>query len=164
MKITKEQKDVFLNLYNLYLYDLSPFTGDEIKNDGKYDPTNTYLYVERDELHPYFIQYNDMIVGFVLLCSAPYVPEGIDFSIQELFVLKKYRGMNVAAQAVSLVLQQFSGRIAVAQLKNNEAALRFWRKYYKEQNISFVEEEETIEIEGLAGMHTLITQSFDIRN
>jgi len=159
--ITNEQREAFLNLYNLYLYDLSSFTGEDIMADGKFDPTNTYLYVEREELHPFFIRQQDRIVGFVLVCSPPFVPAGIDYTIQELFLLKKYRGSNAAFEAVSLVLQHFRGKIQVAQLKNNERAVRFWKKFYQDQRILFVEEEEMIELDGLPGLHAMISQTFD---
>ncbi|MNO54212.1 hypothetical protein D3C76_446780 [compost metagenome] len=95
-QISKDQKELFLNLYNLYLYDLSEYNGDELTDDGIFDPTNTYLYLERNELYPFFIKKDGSIIGFVLVCSSPFVDENIDFSIQELFLLKKHRGNNIA--------------------------------------------------------------------
>ncbi|WKL00584.1 hypothetical protein Q0F98_26655 [Paenibacillus amylolyticus] len=62
--ILAEQKELFLNLYNLYLYDLSEFSGEDLRKEGTYDPTNTYLYLERDELHPFLIQYEGKVIGF----------------------------------------------------------------------------------------------------
>ncbi|WP_438349990.1 GNAT family N-acetyltransferase [Paenibacillus sp. FA6] len=160
-KITKVQKETFLNLYNLYLYDLSEFSGDELKDDGSFDPTNTYLYLEREELNPFFIIYNDKIIGFVLVCSTPFVPEGIDFIVQELFIIKKYRGMKIAAQGVSLVLERFYGKFKVDQLMNNKLAVLFWKKYYKENGINYVEKEESVEVEGLPGKLNVISQTFN---
>ncbi|MDM5279170.1 hypothetical protein QUF95_17360 [Paenibacillus silvae] len=66
-KITKDQADTFLNLYNLYLYDLSEYTCEDPKDDGKFDPTNTYLYLERDELHPFFVMNLGKPIGFLRL-------------------------------------------------------------------------------------------------
>lgn len=90
--ILPEQKELFLNLYNLYLYDLSEFSGEDLLEEGKYDPTNTYLYLERDELHPFLIQYEGKVIGFVLVCSPPYVPEEVDYTVQELFLVKNIAG------------------------------------------------------------------------
>ncbi|GAB6988711.1 GNAT family N-acetyltransferase [Paenibacillus pini] len=159
-QITKEQKEKFLNLYNLYLYDLSEYNGDELIENGTFDSTNTYLYLERNELYPFFIKKNGRIIGFILVCSPPYVDEGTDFTIQELFVLKKYRGNNIADQAVNLVLSKYKGTINVAQLKTNKPAVKFWTKYYEVHNILYIEKEERIEIDGLEGMHTTIQQEF----
>lgn len=161
-RITRNQQEEFLNLYNLYLYDLSPFNGDELQENGKFDPTNTYLYLERDELHPFFIRYEERTVGFILVTSPPFVDEGIDYSIQELFLLRKYRGMNLASLAVEQVLATFKGRFRVAELKNNTAAVRFWNKFYKDHNIRYDEQEETIELDGLDAKHRVVYQDFTV--
>ncbi|MBO9597230.1 MAG: GNAT family N-acetyltransferase [Cohnella sp.] len=161
-RINTDQLEAFLNLYNLYLYDLSPFNGDEPKEDGKFDPTNTYLYLERNELHPFFIRYEERNVGFILVTSPPFVDEGVDYSIQELFLLKKYRGMNLASLAAEQVLATFKGRFRVAELKNNTAAVRFWNKFYKDHNIRYDEQEETVELDGLDGRLRVVYQDFTV--
>lgn len=160
-KVKKEQGELFLNLYHLYLYDLSEYTSEDPKENGKFDLTNTYLYLEREELHPFLITYHDKIVGFILVCTPPFVPKGIDFTIQELFILKKYRGLGIASIAVEHVLEKVKGNIRVDQLKNNKTAVAFWKKYYNRHQILFSEEEERIEIDGIDGFHTLISQQFN---
>lgn len=116
-RINKEQKDKFLNLYNLYLYDLSQYTGEDPKENGKFDSTNTYLYLERDELHPFFIMYEEKTIEFILICSPPFVSERADYIVQELFLLKKYRGMNIASKGIEKVLVQFTGKISLVSLR-----------------------------------------------
>ncbi|WP_040952739.1 GNAT family N-acetyltransferase [Gorillibacterium massiliense] len=160
IRMKREDQEKFLNLYNLYLYDLSEYNGDELKEDGKFDPTNTYLYLERDELQPFFIIKDDKVVGFILICSAPFVSDGIDYSIQELFVLKKYRGNQIAGKAVELVLEKLEGKIRVEQLKANKAAVHFWKKFYNQTDIKYSEGEEVVEIEGLEGKHIIVFQEF----
>jgi predicted acetyltransferase len=159
-RIDNSQKELFLNLYNLYLYDLSEFSGEDLLEEGKYDPTNTYLYLERSELHPFFIHYEGKVIGFVLVCSPPYVDEDVDFTIQELFLVKKFRGQGLAAQAVDLVFAQFQGRFRVEQLANNQSAVSFWKKYYEQHHIEYVESEYSIEIENIAGSHRILSQTF----
>jgi predicted acetyltransferase len=161
-QISKENIELFLNLYNLYLYDLSEYNGDELKEDGTFDPTNTYLYLERDELQPFFIWKNDKVVGFILVCSPPFVPEGVHYTIQELFILRKYRGNNVASLAAEQILEKLNGTIRVEQLKINETAVIFWKKFYNKNSINYTESEESIEIEGLEGKHAILSQEFKI--
>ncbi|MEK3922500.1 GNAT family N-acetyltransferase [Paenibacillus sp. FSL K6-2393] len=158
--ILAEQKELFLNLYNLYLYDLSEFSGEDLRKEGTYDPTNTYLYLERDELHPFLIQYEGKVIGFVLVCSPPYVPEDVDYTVQELFLVKKYRGQGLAAQAIELVFAQFEGTFQVEQLANNAAAVSFWKKYYEQHQIKYIESEYNIEIDNIAGTHRILSQTF----
>lgn len=159
-RILPEQKELFLNLFNLYLYDLSEFSGEDLLEEGTYDPTNTYLYLERDELHPFLIQYEGKVIGFVLMCSPPYVPENVDYTVQELFLIKKYRGQGLAAQAVDLVFAQFQGRFQVGQLANNAAAVSFWKKYYEQHQIEYTESEHNIEIDNIPGSHRILSQTF----
>ncbi|MFX3647837.1 MAG: GNAT family N-acetyltransferase [Paenibacillus sp.] len=159
-RILAEQKELFLNLFNLYLYDLSEFSGEDLLEEGTYDPTNTYLYLERDELHPFLIQYDGKVIGFVLVCSPPYVPEEVDYTVQELFLVKKYRGQGLAAQAVDSVFAQFQGRFKVEQLANNAAAVSFWKKYYEQHQIEYTESEYNIEIDNITGSHRILSQTF----
>lgn len=159
-RILAEQKELFLNLFNLYLYDLSEYSGEDLIEEGKYDPTNTYLYLERDELHPFLIQYEGKVIGFVLVCSPPYVPEDVNYTVQELFLVKKYRGQGLASQAVDLVFAQFQGRFKVEQLANNAAAVSFWKKYYEHHQIEYTESEYNIEIDNIAGSHRILSQTF----
>ena len=159
-RILAEQKELFLNLFNLYLYDLSEYSGEDLLEEGKYDPTNTYLYLERDELYPFFIQYEGKVIGFVLVCSPPYVPEDVDYTVQELFLVQKYRGQGLAAQAVDLVFAQFQGRFKVEQLANNATAVSFWKKYYEQHQIEYTESEYNIEIDNIAGSHRILSQTF----
>lgn len=161
-RINKEQKDKFLNLYNLYLYDLSQYTGEDPKENGKFDSTNTYLYLEREELHPFFIMYEEKTIGFILICSPPFEPDRVDYAVQELFLLKKYRGMNIVSKGIGKVLEQFKGKISISQLEVNKPAVSFWRKFYQEHNMKYTERQENIEIEGLEGLHKVITQSIEI--
>ncbi|WP_172251427.1 GNAT family N-acetyltransferase [Saccharibacillus deserti] len=161
-RISKDQKDKFLNLYNLYLYDLSQYTGEDPQENGQFDPTNTYLYLERDELYPFFIKYEEKTVGFILVCSPPFVAGGVDYTIQELFLLRKYRGLNIASKGVAKVLGQFKGKISISQLEANKPAVYFWRKYYREHNLKYTEDQECIEINGLEGLHKVITQTIEI--
>lgn len=162
-RIARDQKETFLNLYNLYLYDLSEFTLEDPTNSGMFDPTNTYIYLEKDELHPYFIVNDSKIIGFILVCAPPFVPEDVDYTVQELFILKKYRGTNIASITVEKVLGQLSGKISICQLAANQRAVAFWKKYYREHHIDYVETRECIPIDGLEGLQEVISQSFEIQ-
>ncbi|GJM72911.1 hypothetical protein HMSSN036_51270 [Paenibacillus macerans] len=161
-EILPEHRELFLNLYNLYLYDLSEFTGEDPVEDGRFDTSNNDLYLERKELFPYFIRCSGKVAGFVLVCAPPFVPDGIEYTIQELFLLKKYRGRQIAQTAVAEVMRRLSGRVRVEQLKNNAAAVAFWRSFYKRHAIIYTETSESVEIEGLPGVHEMLAQTFTL--
>ncbi|MFL0556109.1 GNAT family N-acetyltransferase [Paenibacillus barengoltzii] len=160
--ILPSQSSLFFNLFQLYLHDLSAFTGEEPGEDGRFDLANTSLYLEREELHPYFIYCSGKVAGFILVCAPPFVPEEIDFTVQEMFVLHKYRGGKTAETAVFEIMRRLKGQIRVEQLQNNAVAVAFWKKIYRKQGISFVETIERVEIEGLPGLHEVLAQTFSL--
>lgn len=77
-------------------------------------------------------------------------------------MLKKYRGNNLASRSVTMVLDQFRGKISISQLEENRAAVRFWKKYYQEHQLQYIEAQESIELNGLEGLYQIITQSIEI--
>ncbi|RCX21428.1 putative acetyltransferase [Fontibacillus phaseoli] len=161
-EIGVSEKELFFNLYNLYLYELSSYTGEDVREDGKFDLGNTHLYLEKQALIPYLIRADEQIAGFVLICSPPYTPNEEEYSIQELFLLKKFRGRNLAAETVSQVFHLHPGTYHVEQLENNFAAVRFWKKLYANLKISFVEERTSVTIDGLPGEHGIVSQRFAV--
>ncbi len=160
--ISNSELELFSNLYNLYLYELSSYTGEDVQEDGRFVLGNNHLYLEKQALHPYLISADDRIAGFVLVCSPPYTPEGAEFSIQELFLLKKFRGRNLASEAVSEVFRMHPGTYHVEQLANNQPAVRFWKRLYADWNIRFTELQTSIEIDGLPGEHEILSQTFSV--
>lgn len=160
--ITATDKDIFLNLYNLYLYDLSSYTGEDVQEDGKYDIGTNGLYLEREELYPYLIRVGEQPAGFVLVCSPPFTPDNVDFTIQELFLLKKFRGKHVAEEAVMKVFERHPGTYCVEQLEHNLPAVGFWKKLYAKHGISYSSDKSFVEIDGLPGEFPLISQTFSI--
>ncbi|MEF2965330.1 GNAT family N-acetyltransferase [Paenibacillus sp. M1] len=160
--LSKHEQELFYNLYNLYLYELSSYTREDIRENGKYDMGNNYLYLEKEALFPYLISADSRIAGFVLMCTPPYTPKGIQFSIQELFLLRKYRGQNLAAEAVRRIFRLHPGSYHIEQLANNQPAVSFWKKLYTKLNIAYKEELNSIEMDGLPGVHHILSQTFSV--
>ncbi|MBT2695945.1 GNAT family N-acetyltransferase [Bacillus sp. ISL-40] len=90
--ISKDEKHILLNLYSLYLHDLSEFTdGLDISTSGSFEFDSFELIWERDGLTPYFLKKDKAIVGFLLLLERPFLNKDYDFSINDIFMLKKFR-------------------------------------------------------------------------
>ena len=62
------------------------------------------------------------LAGFALVFT------GEPHDIAEFFVMRKYRGRGVGAQAAASLFDQFPGRWTVRQQLTNPAATAFWRK------------------------------------
>ena len=73
--------------------------------------------------------------------------ENAIYQIQHLFVLNGYRRKNVGSEAAKQVIQKYRGKWSISQIKSNEPAIKFWRAFYKKQQIHYEEEIVVIEDE-----------------
>lgn len=147
-QITHTNKEQFENLFNYYLYELSAYSQEDIGSKGTFEMEDISPYYRDERLYPYFITFNEKIVGFILVTSPPYVAEEVDYSVQELFVLPKYRGTNIAKDAVMQIFKLHSGRYEVGMFKSNLKAVKFWTKLISALEISVSVEDGTVEIGG----------------
>ena len=144
--IDAEKESVLENMVSVYLHDLSEYADDlKINTEGKFEYEGLHYYFTEKELMPFFIYWKNEIAGFLLLNSGKYVPEDVEFSIHEIFVLKSFRGRGVALGAVSKIIEMYKGKYRVEQLKMNKTAINFWKNFYKRLNIDYVEKEEILD-------------------
>jgi len=142
--IELESKNILENLISIYLHDLSEFTNDlKVNQNGRFEYEGLELYFIKEELKPLFIYLKDNIVGFILLNNGKYVPQDIDFSVHEFFILKSYRRSGIGAKAMEGLFDKYKGKYRIVQLADNKLAINFWKSIYKMQGIDFI---ETIEI------------------
>lgn len=152
--VTLETKNILENLISLYLHDLSQFVDDlKVNNDGKFEYDGFEFYFKYEELNPFLIYCNDEVAGFILLNLGKFVPSTVQYSIHELFILKSFRKKRVATRAIKKVFETYKGKYKVGQLQNNELAVEFWKRFYKNQDINY---EETVEVEDGFNCYTQI--------
>ncbi|MDT0123035.1 GNAT family N-acetyltransferase [Paenibacillus sp. RRE4] len=147
-QITDTNKEPFENLFNYYLYELSAYSQEDVGTKGTFEMEDISPYYKDERLYPYFITYNEKMVGFILVTSPPYVANEVDYSVQELFVLPKYRGSNIAKDAVMQIFKMYSGRYEVGMFKSNMKAVKFWTKLLSTLDVSVSVEDSSIEIQG----------------
>lgn len=147
-QITVTNKEQFENLFNYYLYELSTYSQEDVGTKGTFEMEDISPYYKDERLYPYFITYNEKMVGFILVTSPPYVANEVDYSVQELFVLPKYRGSNIAKDAVMQIFKLYSGRYEVGMFKSNMKAVKFWTKLISTLDVSVFVEDSFIEIQG----------------
>ncbi|PKF85957.1 GNAT family N-acetyltransferase [Bacillus sp. BA3] len=150
--ISKDEKHILQNLYSLYLHDLSEFTdGLDISTDGSFE-----LIWKKEGLTPYFLKKDMKIVGFLLLLERPFLNKDYDYSINDIFILKKYRRKGAAISLLKELFKQKKGSYFVVQLAKNIPAVIFWRKIFSELNIDFEEKKKIVDNE------ECLVQSFQI--
>lgn len=145
---SKNEAYIIKNLYPLYLYDLSEHYVRFSNIHGIYEDSDEYrtlndqyevqnIWWEKpDCLYPYLILVEDKPAGFILIATPPHCSEGIDYFVNEFFLLRLFRGQGIAEQAAIKVFEQFKGRweLFTNPSERNIIGQRFWRKTVSKYN------------------------------
>ncbi|GIN71902.1 hypothetical protein J14TS2_23770 [Bacillus sp. J14TS2] len=138
----KNESHIIKNLYPLYLYDLSGHYGNSPNKHGIYENTDDFqtltdqyevqsIWWEKPHiLFPYLISINGNPAGFILIATPPHCNKGIDFFINDFFLLQSYRGQGIAEYVANKVFEEFKGNweLFTNPLEKNIIGQRFWRK------------------------------------
>lgn len=132
--VAYEDKAVLRRLLELYCYDFSEFTDDDVNAHGEYGCLERldYYWIEKGR-YPFFVKVGDKLAGFVLVraanASAPdALGEVTGHTIAEFFVMRKYRRRAVGQTVAWQVFDRFPGRWSVDEMAANQPAIQFWRK------------------------------------
>jgi len=146
-------------MFQLYLHDLSEYTVNlDVNTEGVFENNDIDLFYEKDALMPLVIEHGGGIVGFILLNTPPYAPQGYDYYINDFFILRKFRGKGIGKLAANELFQAYSGKFAMVQLAQNSTAVNFWKKVLAENGFEY--EEKEIEQDG----EPCIFQGFMVHN
>lgn len=116
------------NMLQLYAYDFSEFTNDEINEYGDYGFSRLLRYYWNEKNpDPFIVKVNDNIAGFVMVKNI--LIDGIEYrSIGEFFILKKYRKSGIGKRVAQMVFKKFPGKWYVDMIRSNIPACSFWEK------------------------------------
>ena len=127
--ILKEQKSVLVQMMELYRYDFSEFSGDDINEYGYFGYPYIDNYWTEKGRTPFFIRVDGKLAGLVLVRScSEYTALSDPHSIAEFFVMKKYRRKGVGKAAARKVFDTFPGGWEVSHWKSNLPAQSFWKQ------------------------------------
>lgn len=131
--ILLEQKSVFVQMMELYKYDFSEFSDDDINEYGYFGYSHIDDYWNEEGRYPFFIRADGKLAGLVLVrscCEYNNLPD--PHNIAEFFVMKKYRHKGVGKAAAVKIFDMFPGGWEVSQWSNNLPARKFWEKVIAE--------------------------------
>ena len=77
--------------------------------------------------HPFLIEVGGALAGFCLVDRYALVPD-IDWNMSQFFVMGPWVGHGVGRRAAVAAFNRFAGRWQVMQIRENTAAVRFWRR------------------------------------
>lgn len=125
IKATEDQKHIFENLIQLYMYDMSAYYPDwPIQPSGLWE----YDMLERFWQHPYLLYANNNLVGFALVINESPLTRDKCWFMAEFFVIKNQRGRGFAEALLKQILEEHQGSWCVSVMENNQIARKFWEK------------------------------------
>jgi len=135
-----EQKAILRNLLELYVYDFTEFTGDDIGADALFGYRYLDHYWTDPDRYPFLIRANGALAGFALVRGT--APR----DMSEFFIMRKFRRHRVGSTAARLVFETFPGPWQVRELVANLPAQAFWRRTIREYAGAFEEESDAEEV------------------
>ncbi|TQR12827.1 GNAT family N-acetyltransferase [Psychrobacillus soli] len=147
-EVLETEAPILLNMYSLYLHDLSKFTPNiNIGADGLFPYEDLELFWKTEGISPYFIKNDNDIIGFLLLLERPFLKKENDFSVNDIFILNKYKGKGLGSEVLEKLFEEKPGKYFVMELVENLPAVAFWKKVYAQLNIVFEEKHELVDDE-----------------
>ena len=137
----ENEKEIILNLMQLYTYELSFFedetTNFQLLDSGLYAMSKYIeLYWKEENRHPYILKFNENLAGFVLERFS----EENHNEIAEFFVINKYRKLGAGTFMAKEMFKKYKGKWEIRTLLKNKRAQEFWRKVVKEASNGNYEE------------------------
>ncbi len=126
--IKKTEREIFLNVYQFYIYEMSCFYEKYLGEKGLFDfDTRQFdMYWDQEEHWPYFIFVDSNIAGFCL--ARRYPDDNERYDVEQYFVLNHYKRKRVGATALQSLVSMHAGKWQVRILPSNSPALHFWEE------------------------------------
>lgn len=125
--VSAAEKPVLFAIMQLYLYDSSDYTGDEVGATGVYAYHYFDLYWTEDGRFPFLIMLDNQIVGLALVRQLERGPDPLH-QLAEFFIMRSYRRRGLGRAAATAVFDRFPGRWEVQQSAANHAGRAFWQR------------------------------------
>lgn len=126
--LAREDADVLQRLMQLYAYDFSPITDQDVDARGTFVLRDVARFWDEPHYHPLLIHEGDALAGFAIVSAQSRLwPDQPAWDMAEFFVLRKFRRRGVGARAAALAFAKFTGRWEVRELAANVEATAFWR-------------------------------------
>ncbi|GIN84738.1 hypothetical protein J6TS2_11240 [Heyndrickxia sporothermodurans] len=134
-----EEKSILENMLHFYLDDLSKYTNQLKTNaQGIFEYECLDYFFTKENLTPFFIKYQDGVVGFLLFVKTINNKE-IDYCVNDIFIFTQYRERGFAGQAVKKLIQTYPGIYYVVQLEKNQKSIQFWKSLFEELQLEYIE-------------------------
>lgn len=126
VRVTQEKAAVLARLLELYEYEFSDFEKTDVNEDGLFGYPYLKYYFTEEKRAAYFIEVDDKLAGFVMVCDYCYVTKEDRTFMAEFFVMKKYRNRGIGRQAAFETFKRHKGKWELTVHPNNPVSHHFW--------------------------------------
>ncbi|MGA6149693.1 MULTISPECIES: GNAT family N-acetyltransferase [Stenotrophomonas] len=121
--------DTLFRLMQLYYFDASRWSGENIQPDGLYDCTRSDVEATLREQPTWarLLWWEDTLCGFVLVDDVAFQGQPIR-ELADLFVLPTHRGKGIATAVVAALVTPQSGQWLLATWRRDLQAKAFWQR------------------------------------
>ncbi len=130
--VSYQEKFVLRQLVELYQYDFSEFTGEDVNEHGFFEYEYLDHYWTEEGRAAFFVRIGGKLAGFALIRDVLEEDGQMTHSLAEFFILRKYRKLGIGLTAAFALFDRFPGRWKVGQVDENQPAQVFWRKVITE--------------------------------
>jgi len=132
-KISRKEKQVFDNLFQLYLHDISLSLPMDVNKEGIFDCDNldTYIYDEKN-IYPFFIKADKKYIGFAVIEKRQIESNEATYELRMLFVLNAYKNKGIGRLIAFNLFDMFEGNWEVKPTPHSKRAKKFWSMVIKE--------------------------------
>ena len=124
--VRAEERDLFWNVNQKYLYEMTAFYPDKMDEQGNYH----YGYFDEYFIDPqrkaFFIYNDDMMVGFVMIHPYSVIDHTPDYTMAEFTIFPSYRRNHLALECAKLILSTYRGEWEIKFNEQNNAAKKLW--------------------------------------
>lgn len=125
----EEQKSLLIRLMELFNYEFSIYSNEDINEYGYYGYAHIDDYWNEEGRFPYLIRVDGKIAGLALICPhCEYRKEENARCVGEFFVMPKYRRTGVGQEAAVQLFDKHRGFWEVCYWRDNRPAACFWTK------------------------------------
>lgn len=144
IKVKNKDKELFWNINQKYLYEMTNYYDDEMDNIGNYHYGHFEEYFIDPKREAFFIYNDNILVGFAMLCPYSYINKSPDYTMAEFTIFPAFRKHHFARDAIKLMLDSHKGNWEIKYNEKNIVAKKMWTNVasnyqYKKYHLNDVE-------------------------
>ena len=124
--VTDEDRELFWNINQKYLYEMTAYYPDEMDEQGNYHYGHFHAYFVEPERKAIFIFSSEKLIGFAMLNPYSAIGQTPDYTIAEFTIFPSYRRKHCAFDAARLILSSYRGQWEIKYNENNVGAKKLW--------------------------------------